>query len=82
VEHYSDHFSRQNTVSSSALEVIESLPTLDELDAEPTVVGLSKVIDYWALGKAPGSEGIPPDLIKHCKPIALLALHEVLYQCW
>jgi hypothetical protein len=80
VEHYSDLYSKENTVSHSALEAIERLPTMDELDAEPTVVELSKAIDSLASGKAPGSDGIPPDLIKHCKTTLLLPLHEVLCQ--
>ena len=69
-------------MSHSALEAIERLPTMDELDAEPTVVELSKAIDGLASGKAPGSDGIPPDLIKHCKTTLLLPLHVVLCQCW
>ena len=67
MEHYSDLYCKENTVSHSALEAIERLPTMDELDAEPTVVDFSKAIDSLVSGKAPGSEGIPPDLIKHCK---------------
>ena len=43
---------------------------------------LSKAIDNLASGKAPGSDGIPPDLIKHCKTTLLLPLHVVLCQCW
>ena len=82
VEHYSDIYSKENTVSHSALGAIERLPTMDELDAEPTVVELSKAIDSLASGKAPGSDGIPPDLIKHCKTTLLLPLHVVLCQCW
>lgn len=82
VEHYSDLYSKENTVSDSALEAIERLPTMNELDAVPTVVELSKAIDSLASGKAPGSDGIPPDLIKHCKTTLLLPLHEVLCQCW
>ena len=82
VEHYSDLYSKENTVSHSALETIERLPTMDELDAEPTVVELSKATDSLASGKAPGSDGIHPDLIKHCKTTLLLPLHVVLCQCW
>ncbi|XP_066282992.1 uncharacterized protein [Branchiostoma lanceolatum] len=33
-------------------------------------------------GKAPGSDAIPPDLLKHCKTVLLLPLHELLCQCW
>ncbi|CAH1226359.1 CD209 [Branchiostoma lanceolatum] len=82
VEHYSDLYSRQNTVSPSALDAIECLPTMDELDAEPTLDGLNKAIDSLSTGKAPGSDAIPPDLLKHCKTVLLLPLHELLCQCW
>ena len=82
MEHYSDLYSRENTVSPAALDVIECLPTMDELDSEPSVEVLSKAIDSLASGKAPGNDGIPPELIKHCKTTLLLPLHEVLCQCW
>ena len=78
VEHYSDLYSRQNVVTSAALDAIECLPTMEELNTEPTVEELSKAIDSLALG----SDGIPPDLVKHCKTTLLLPLHEVLCQCW
>ena len=82
VEHYSDLYSRENTVAPSALDAIECMPVMEELDAEPTVDELSKAIDSLATGKAPGSDSIPPDLIKHCKITLLQPLHEVLRQCW
>ena len=82
VEHYSDLYSRENTVYPATLDVIKCLPTMDELDAEPSVEDLSKAIDNLASGKAPCNDGIPPDLIKHCKTTLLLPLHEVLCQCW
>ena len=52
------------------------------VDSEPSVEELSKAIDSLALGKAPGNDGIPPDLIKHCKTTLLIPLHEFLCQCW
>ena len=82
VEHYSDLYSRENTVTPSALGAIKCMPIMEELDVEPTVDELSKVIDSLAAGKAPGSNSIPPDLIKHCKTTLLYPLHEVLFQCW
>lgn len=48
---------------------------MDELDAEPTLGDLSKAIDSFVAGKVPGSDGISPDLIKHCKTTLLLPLH-------
>ena len=41
-----------------------------------------RAIDSLTSGKAPGNDGIPPDLIKHCKITLLLPLREVLRQCW
>ena len=69
-------------MSPAALDAIECLPTMDELDSEPLVEELSKAIGSLASGKAPGNDGIPPDLIKHCKTTLLLPLHEVLCQFW
>ena len=82
VEHYSDLYSRENTVTPSALGAIKCMPTMEELNVEPTMAELSKVIDSLAADKAPGSDSIPPDLIKHCKTTLLHPLYKVLYQCW
>ena len=67
VEHYSDLYSRESTMSPAALDAIECMSVMEELDAESTIYELSKAIDSLAAGKAPGSDSIPPDLIKHCK---------------
>ena len=82
VEHYSDLYSRETTVTPSVLGAIKCMPIMEELDVEPTMDKLSKVIDRLATGKAQGSNSIPPDLIKHCKTTLLHPLHEVLCQCW
>ena len=82
VEHYSELYSKERTVTQSALDNIECLPTMEELDVEPTVEELSKAIDSLASGKAPGNDSIPPDLIKKCKTTLLYPLHELLSQCW
>ena len=74
VEHYSELYSRDNTVAASALDAIEPLPIMEELDAEPTYIAeLCKAIGSLASGKAPGNDGIPPDLIKCCKDMSLTA---------
>ena len=69
-------------MSPSALDAVECLPTMEELDTEPTLEELSKVIDSLASGKAPGSDGISSDLIKHCKTTLLHSRHVLLCQCW
>ena len=54
VEHYSDLYSRENTVSPTTLDVIECLPTMDELDSEPSVEELGKAIDSFPWHQAGG----------------------------
>lgn len=81
VEHYSELYSRENSVVDSALDVIEPLPIMEDLDAEPTLEELSKAINSLACSKAPGTDGIPLDLIKRCKPTLLQPLHDTLCQC-
>jgi len=60
VEHYTNLYSHQNVVSFSALDAVECMSTLDGLDDKPTVDKLYNTIN----SKAPGSDGIPLDLIK------------------
>ncbi|KAL7879719.1 hypothetical protein SRHO_G00019730 [Serrasalmus rhombeus] len=44
VEHYSELYSRENIVVTSALDTIDLLPIMEELDAEPTQEELNKAI--------------------------------------
>ncbi|XP_063601126.1 uncharacterized protein LOC134777220 [Penaeus indicus] len=56
---------------------------MEELDAPPSVDELCKAIDSLACGKAPGKDGIPPEVIKVGKKTALLQhLHQLLQQSW
>ncbi|KAJ8049490.1 hypothetical protein HOLleu_02259 [Holothuria leucospilota] len=67
VEHYSELYSTENTVSEEAIYSILSLPSLDELDTEPTIAELEKTVNGLANGKALGNDGIPPEIIKKGK---------------
>ena len=81
-EHYSELYSTPSSVSDSALANMEQLSILHELDELPTKEDLSKAIDKLAPGKAPGSDEIPPDLIKQCKTVLLEPLYDQLCKCW
>ena len=54
---------------------------MEELDSEAILEELSKAINSLTSGKAPGSDGIPPDLIKHCKAALLHSVYVLLCQC-
>ena len=82
VEHYLELYTTRNVVSDAALNAIPDLPVLDELDVEPSMEELSKAIDCLSTGKAPGEDGIPPEIIKCGKDALLRGLHELLCLCW
>ena len=60
VEHYSDLYSRETKVSDAAIQGTKELPVMEELDDPPTLDELSNAIDALPIGKASGSDKIPP----------------------
>ena len=78
VEHYSELCSRYTTVSEAALNAVERLQAMDELDEEPTLEELSSARAARAAGKAPGKDGIPSEVINCTKGTLLRELREVL----
>ena len=71
---------RETVVTDAALNSINPLPIIDELDAEPTIEELDKAINAISNQKAPGSDGIPPEVINSGK--SALLEHELLCLCW
>lgn len=82
VEHYSELYARETVVTEAALNTIDDMPVMEELDQVPTLQELSKAIDMLPSGKAPGSDGIPPDVIKSGKSALLQPLYDLLCLCW
>ncbi|XP_076461753.1 uncharacterized protein LOC143294207 [Babylonia areolata] len=82
-EHYQELYSRENIVADAAMESIPNLSVMEELDIPPSEEELSKAIVSLVCGKAPGKDGIPPEVIKAGKRTALFHhLHQLLLQCW
>ena len=82
VEHYTELYARENVVAEDALNAIECLPELEELDREPTIAELKKALDSLASGNAPGKDGIPAEVLKCCKETLITEMHEILCLCW
>ena len=55
---------------------------MEELDAVPSAEELSRAIDRLRISKAPGMDGIPPEIIKYGKGTLLDQLYELLCRCW
>ena len=82
-EHYQELYSRENNVTDSVVKSTCALPILEELDIPSSEEELSKAIDSLACGKAPGKDGIPPEVIMAGKQTVLLHHpHELLIQYW
>ena len=59
MEHYLELYSTENTVSEEALNSIQVMPIIVELDSQPTGSETEKAINGLANGKAPGNDAIP-----------------------
>ena len=55
--HYTELYARDNVVTQDALNAIECLPELEELDREQAIDELIEALDSLAPGKAPGKDG-------------------------
>ena len=81
VEHYTELYARENVVTEDALNAIECLPELEELNREPTIDKDSEALDSLASAKAPGKDGIPAEVLKCCKETLITELHDILCLC-
>lgn len=72
----------QNTITGTVLDAIYDLPVMQKYDTSPATAEFSKVIDSLASGKAPGSDGSPPEILKSRKFELRKSLLELLCLCW
>ena len=82
IQHYSDLYSVDRHIAEDALENVPQLETLNELDSLPTENELSAAIHSLRKGKAPGEDGIPPDLLISLKDCLFPHLYDLLLKCW
>ena len=71
-----EHYSRQNMVSEEALNAIECLLVLEELNCEP--LELKEVLGSLAPGKAPSQDIITSEILKCYKGDAFTELYSPL----
>ena len=61
---------------------VECLPIMHELDNEPSMCKLEAAMAEMTTGKAPGMDGIPPEVLKCLKGPSLMYLYDILIYCW
>jgi hypothetical protein len=82
-EFFGELYSDVSIVTEPALDGVQQLPLMQELDALPTVDDLKRAIDTLTSGKSPGGDNIPPEVIKAGKDSPLTDhLYDLLCQCW
>ena len=82
VEHYGELYSRENKVTGEALDAIEQLPCLSELDELPTMDEMMEAINSLPRKKSPGKDGISAEMIRAAKGKMSVHLLDLLHQCW
>ena len=82
-EHYSELYSKESVVWDAAIKNTTQMPTMDELDTPLTIEELNKAINSLSSDKAPGNDGIPPEIVKAGKDSSLInRFHELLIDWW
>ena len=61
MQYYSELYYRENVVTKEALNNIECLPVLEELDSETTLAEIK--VDFLASSKAPGKINIHVEVL-------------------
>ena len=81
VEHYSELYGQERSITAAALASVPHFSPLDELDAVPNLSELQNALHHTSLGKSPGLDGISADLLK-CDNCLLSHMYELLCNCW
>ena len=82
VQHYYQLYYREYLVSATALDQIERLLNMPELDNASTLEELLCAIKDISSDKAPGSDGIPAKVFKCGGDQLHIVLYQLLCKCW
>jgi hypothetical protein len=82
MEHFRSVLNQQSTFDESVLLEIPQWPPASHLDEVPTADEFQKAISQMANGKAPGTDGIPAEILKHCSASLLPYLIDLIESVW
>lgn len=64
------------------MDTIPQAPTQQWMDAHPTIDEVHKAVNLLSSGKAPGADGIHPEIIQQRGIKLLDALHKIITAAW
>lgn len=81
-EHFQELLNRTNLHDQSALDELPTLPTAQEIDAEPSQAEVTKALHSLKNKKSPGEDGVPGEVFKYGGPQLGSYMHSFLVLCW
>lgn len=81
-EHFSQLLNRPSQIDQQAISNMPQRPELAPLDDPPTLEETKKAIKQLQAGKAPGPDGIPPEIFKEGGEAIATKLTELMQQFW
>ncbi len=81
-QHLYHLLNRQSSISDEAIDEVPQSPVIKELDTIPTVEETAEAIKQLSSGKAPGEDGIPPEIYKHGGDALVAELTSLFQQLW
>ena len=86
LQRWADHFNlvlnQPSSFDSSVITELPQSPIFSSLDASPTLVEVQKAIKALKAGKAPGCDGIPPEVFKYGGNEVASQLQKFFALCW
>ena len=81
-EHFNGVLNQDSAFDKSVLDDIPQRGVNQSLDDPPTLKEVLASIKQLTSGKAPGADGIPPDIYKHGGKSIAVELHKLFVQIW
>ena len=81
-EHFDMLLNRPSSVDQSVIDAMEQRPQIDHLAIAPSIEEVKEAIQLLQTGKAPGPDGIPPEVYKEGGPAMLSSLTSLFQLFW
>ena len=81
-EHFDTLLNRPSIIEDQIIDDLPQRSLINLLDECPTIAEAKKAVDHLQSGKAPGPDGIPPEIFKSGGYALLVRLTNFFQLCW